>query len=228
MGAHQGINKKNKKKEGIKSNQVISFLENIKSHYIIKQILDNLQRKRFLEIFKYNKNIQNKIELDIKDYKKYSEIYSLIEIEASPIEKENIKIINISDKIYSRYYHVYINDSREELKTKTYYKGNIKINKIKIVIENNIISFSKLFEGCELESINFKKFYRNNIIDMSHMFSGCLSLKELNISNIKTDNVTIMAFMFSNCPLLKELNLSNFKTNNVTEMTNMFFGCHSL
>ena len=38
-------------------------------------------KKKSLDIIKYNKNIQKRINISIKDYKEYSEIYSSIEIE---------------------------------------------------------------------------------------------------------------------------------------------------
>ena len=101
----------------------------------------------------------------------------------------------------------------------------IKWQKIKIIIDYQVKSFSKLFENCDIKYINFKKFYRNNVIDMGNMFSECYSLKELNLSNFNTNNVTNMNSMFSGCSSLKELNLSNFNTNNVTNMVGMFLGC---
>ena len=37
-----------------------SILENIKSKYIMQIIFDNIQIKKFLELIKYNNNIQQK------------------------------------------------------------------------------------------------------------------------------------------------------------------------
>ena len=47
-------------------------------------IFDNLKEDKKLNIIKNNKRIQNRLEMDIKDYKKYSEMYTSIEIEAIP------------------------------------------------------------------------------------------------------------------------------------------------
>ena len=53
-------------------------LENIKSKYIMQIIFDNIQIKKFLELIKYNNNIQQKLDINIKNYQEYSQIYSPI------------------------------------------------------------------------------------------------------------------------------------------------------
>ena len=56
---------------GNKNNKVIDkfLFQNIKSKYIFQQICSNLSEKRILEIIKYNKNIQIKINKNINNYK---------------------------------------------------------------------------------------------------------------------------------------------------------------
>ena len=46
-------------------------LKKIKSNYFLERIFNNILKKNSLEIVKYNKNIQNRINLSIKDYKDY-------------------------------------------------------------------------------------------------------------------------------------------------------------
>ena len=97
-------------------------------------------------------------------------------------------------------------------KNKYYIKENDIINNIKIIIDYQVKSFSELFEQCDIECINFKKFYRGDINNMSAMFYGCSSLNELNLNNFNTNNVTYMSCMFRGC--LDELKLkikSQFK-----------------
>ena len=67
---------------------------NIKSKYILQKIFDNLEKKRTLEIAKYNKNMKKRINLNINDYKEYSEIYSSIEIEIIPVCNKYLEFIN--------------------------------------------------------------------------------------------------------------------------------------
>ena len=210
----------NEGNEGAKLNPII---ENIKSRYILYKIYNNMSKKKKLNIVKYNKRIQNRLNLNLKDYKEYCEI----EIEIIPIKDELGRFININwdDKLY---YHIYFNDNKKEIKKKYYINKEDKVTKIKIIIDYQVKSFKKLFWCKCIESIRFKKFYRNNITDMSYMFYNCSSLKELNFTNFNTNNVRNMRYMFSGCSSLEELNLTNLNTNNVTNMSNMFYGCSSL
>ena len=228
----------NKENESAKPNPII---ENIKSRYILSKIYNNMTIKKKLVIIKYNKRIQNRLNLSVKDYKEYSETFTPIEIEIITAKDKYGKFIKVNenDKLY---YHIYFNDNKEEIKNKYiikeeddvtkqeyYIEEEDKVTKIKIIIDYQVKSFKKLFHYCEcIESINFNKFYRNNITDMSWMFHGCSSLKQINFNNFNTNNVTNMSCMFCGCSSLKELNLTNFNTNNVTNMSYMFELCSSL
>ena len=217
-----------KDKKGKSHNKLyLNILFNIKNEYILKQILDNINKRMLFQIIKENKNIQKKLNVNIDDYKACSKIYSSIEIEIVPVDNSSGKFININ-KGKEPFYHIYFNNDKIEKNIYSIEKED-KIKKIKIIIDYQIISFNNLFKGCKcIESISFKKFIRNNINSMRLMFSSCTSLKKINFSNFNTDNVTDMNSMFKNCSSLKELNLSNFNTNNVTDMSFMFSGCSSL
>ena len=76
----------NKENESAKPNPIT---ENIKSRYILSKIYNNMTKKKKLQIVKYNKRIQNRLSLDIKDYKEYCEI----EIEIIPTKGKNGKFI---------------------------------------------------------------------------------------------------------------------------------------
>jgi len=237
MESNNNIPKENiKENESAKPNPII---ENIKSRYILSKIYDNMPKKKKLEIVKYNKRIQNRLNLSIKDYKEY---YEEIELEIIPAKDKygSFIIINENDKLY---YHIYFNDNKEEIKNKYRIKEDLfgvtkheyyieeedKVTKVKIIINYQVKSFKKLFCYCEcIESINFKKFYRNNITNMSEMFFRCSSLKELKLTNFNTNNVTNMRSMFYECSSVEELNLTNFNTNNVTNIRKMFYECSSL
>ena len=113
MGSSIKASKENtKENESAKPNPI---LENIKSRYILSKIYNNMTIKKKLIIVKYNKRIQNRINLSIKNYKEYSETYSSIEIEIIPTKDKYGKFINIkkNDKLY---YHIYFNDNKEEIK----------------------------------------------------------------------------------------------------------------
>ena len=227
--------------------------ENVKSNFILRMIFCYVKINRELQIIKHNKNLQNKLGINLNDIIEGSKLYSSIEIEIKPVNNIYGKFINISneDKEYCK---IYFDNSNEEIK-RNYLNKNENVNIIKILINYQFKSFVDLFSGCEcIKSLFFKKFYRNNITDfdsmflgckyleelhlsnlitenatnMNSMFYGCSSLKELNISNFNTNNVLYMSFMFDGCSSLKELNLSNFNTDNVIDMYSMFYGCSSL
>ena len=102
----------NKENESAKPNPII---DNIKSRYILSKIYNNMTIKKKLEIIKYNKKIQNRINLRVKDYKEFLETFTPIEIEIIPTKDKYGKFININedDKLY---YHIYFNDNKEEIK----------------------------------------------------------------------------------------------------------------
>ena len=198
--------------------------EDIKSNVILKKIFEIIQKNKLLDIANYNKKLQKRLNLTINDYKEYSQIYSSIEIELKIEDNKYNKFINISSN-NKKYYHIYFDDSKEEIK-RNYFKIDEKIKTVKIIIDYQIKSFKELFYNCKcISSILFKKFYRINITDMSYMFYGCSSLKEINLTNFNTNDVINMSHMFYGCSSLKELNLTNFDTNNVIDMKDMFSEC---
>ena len=220
-------NLKNKEEGELNQIKAKDKFEYLKSDYFLEKLFNNLERKKLLKILKYNKRIKNRININIKDYKEYSEIYSPIEIEIKPVNNAHGSFINIV-KENEKYFNIYFNNDKEEIK-RNYINKDEKVKIIKIIINHQIRSLNHLFSFCEcIEYLYFKTFVRNNIEDMNSMFSGCISLKELNLNNFNTDNVNDMSLMFNRCLQLKELNLNNFKTDKVKYMQLMFSECSSL
>jgi len=201
--------------------------QNIKSKYILKQILENLHKKRLLQIIKYSKIIQEKINIGVNDFKKYNEIE--IEIFGYICDKNQNKISFINIPEADRpYYHIYFNNDENESKY-DFFSSDEKLIKIRIIIDYNIKSFDKLFHMCiGVRKISFIRFNRKNITSMYSMFSGCPYLREINFNQFRTDNVTNMRSMFSGCTSLEKLNLYFFNTKNVINMSCMFYRCSSL
>ena len=205
-------------------NHKINYVLKIRSIYIMKHIFNNILQNKLLNIIRYNKNIMKKLNIQINNYK---EEYFKIVIAIIPVEGKYGKFININDK-YKANYHIYFDNNKEEIKRDNINKDD-KFNKIIIIIDYDVKSFSKLFFNCEyIKNINFIQFKRKDIKNMSYMFHGCSSIEEINLSNFKTDNVTNMKYMLSSCSSLKKLNLSNFDTSKVTNMKCMFYFCMSL
>jgi len=70
------------------------YLKKIKNKYMLKQIFDYMETNRFMKIIKYNKNIQNILDINKNDYDGYLKT----EIEIIPIKvKKKINFINISN-----------------------------------------------------------------------------------------------------------------------------------
>ena len=220
-------NSKDKEMKQTKSNLV---LEKIKSDYFLMKLLDIMKKNRMFEIVKYNKKLQKRLNLSINDYKEYFKEYTSIEIELRVKNRYyEEKFINIPYR-NEKHYHIYFDNSSEEI-NRNYLEKDEKVETIKIIIDNPITSFRRLFYECGfVVSVFFKKFNRKNITDMSDMFRfGIISsIKKLDLSNFKTDNVKNMSGMFNGCSFLEELDLSNFNTNNVTNMSGMFKGCQRL
>ena len=55
-------------------------------------------KKKSLDIIKYNNNIKERININIKDYKEYSEIYSPIEIEIKLAKNKYGEFINFNEE----------------------------------------------------------------------------------------------------------------------------------
>ena len=130
--------------------------DNVKSNYFLMKIFDMMKKSKSLEIMKYNKKLQKRLNLSINNYKEYSQIYTPIEIEFKLVYKKYGRFINIS-KEDNKYYHIYFDISNKEIK-RNYLNENEEVKKIKIVIDYPVKSFKELFIGCRcISSIIFKK-----------------------------------------------------------------------
>ena len=58
-----------------------NYFRNIKSNYRLKQIFKNIKENKLLDIIKYNKNIQKRLNIGINDYIEY---YNKIIIDIFP------------------------------------------------------------------------------------------------------------------------------------------------
>ena len=86
-------------------------LKNVKSHYIIQKFFEYISERKSLEIIRYNKSIQKRINININHYKAYSEKYSLIELDIIPMKGKYYDFININEED-KKYFHIYFNDNK--------------------------------------------------------------------------------------------------------------------
>ena len=197
----------------------------LRSIYIMKKIIANLKVNKNLQLMKYNKTIQNKLNISILDYKKYNEIEIELKLEN---KKDSLCKVISTDENDKSYIHIYVDNNKSEVND-NYIENKDNITKIKIKIDFEKKSLKGLFKNCDyIQEINFIKFNRKDIIDISEMFYECKSLIKLNLLNLKTNNVTNMAYLFYGCSSLEDINLSNFNTSNVKGMQYMFEKCSKL
>ena len=142
----------------LKQNKKSTNLNKIKSNYILKKIFNDIREKYFLEFIKYNKKTQKRLDININDYIKFSQLYSSIEIEIKITKGEYGEFINF-EKEDKQYFHIYFNNYEKEIKRRN--KNEItkkdKISQINIIIDYQIKTFERLFNGCDcIEIINFK------------------------------------------------------------------------
>ena len=90
--------------------KINNLLIKIRSKYILKQIFDKIKENKLLELVRYNKNLQKKLNKDLNDY---ITLHSKIEIEILPSRYYYGKFIRIP-KNYEPYYHIYFNDDKKE------------------------------------------------------------------------------------------------------------------
>ena len=90
-------NELSKEKTGLNKKESKDILKKLKSDYFLQILFNNLLKKILLELIKYNKNIKNRININIKNYKDFSEIYSSIEIKIKPVKNEYGVFINIDE-----------------------------------------------------------------------------------------------------------------------------------
>ena len=138
----------------LKQNLSKTNFDNLKSDYFLIKIFDYTTKKKFLEILKCSKKLQKRTNLNINNYKKYSQYYSSIELTLTLDNYKNDKFINIPD-LETEYYHIYFDNSIIEIK-RNYLNENENIKMIKIIINHQVKSFKKLFDKCKcISSILF-------------------------------------------------------------------------
>ena len=114
------------------------------------------------------------------------------------------------------------------------------------------VDLSKMFDGCDIDTLDLSSWNVSNVTNMSGMFNNCSSLTTLKLNGWDASYVTNMDAMFANCDNLTNLDISNWKlpsslagmfrnytgkttpdlstwdVSNVTNMSFLFDGCKNL
>ena len=116
MNTKNSLLKSNNKKSKIRQSNRNINIKCIRSNYILKQIFEHLCEKCSLELIKYNKDIQKILDINIDNYKLFSQLYSTIELEIKVIERKKGNFIYIEEEKDKPYFHIYFNDNLKEIK----------------------------------------------------------------------------------------------------------------
>ena len=230
-----------------------NVLDNIKSDYFVQLLFNMLQKNISFRIVNYNKYLQKKLNISIKDFIECYDLYGPTSIEIIPVTNKYGKFINIREN-EKKYYRIYFNDNKKEIKNKYSINEEDKITKINVKVNYKINPLGYLFEGCDcIESVHIRKycrkscslysiiegcasikelslsdFYENEISNMPSMFCDCKSIEKININNFYNNKVGNMPCTFNGCTSLKQVNISNFYNNKADNMPSTFSGCTSL
>ena len=134
------------------------MINEIKSKYILQYIFEHVCQRIILNLSKYNKLLQKKMDISLNDYR----LFNQIEIEIIPkgipyYSKEKFPFIKMFNENKNSFY-VYFDDNPKRIK-RNYFIQKDKISKIKVIIENENQKFDKLFKNCKfIKEINFIKF----------------------------------------------------------------------
>jgi hypothetical protein len=150
--------------DNLKSNSYQkNIFKKITSKRVLQQTFNYLKETKYLEIIKYNKMIQKRLNISIDNYKKYWRT----EIEIIPLMVRNehqATFIKILNNEHQKYYHIYFNDEKKRI-DRNYITKKDKVTKIKIFIDCEVQSFSKLFDGCRcIVKLNLIKMKSKDII----------------------------------------------------------------
>ena len=116
-------------------------LSNVKSHYIIKKIFEHMTEIKLLETIRYNKSIQKRIDININNYKVYSETKTSIELDIIPMKGKYDDFIKIKEED-KKYFHIYFNGNKNKEIENTSLHPDDNVSKITIIIDYQIKSLS--------------------------------------------------------------------------------------
>ena len=85
----------------------------LKSDCFLKKLFDIIQRRISLKIIKHNINIQKRLNININNYKDFSEKFSSIELEILLIQNKYGQFIKNKEED-KNYFHIYFNDNKKK------------------------------------------------------------------------------------------------------------------
>ena len=118
---------------------------NIKSNFIMRKIINNLNKIKLLEIIRYNQKFQKFFNITINDYNYYSKLYSSVEVELKVVDNKYDEFINIL-----KLFKILLYICKKNWKIRLGIKMDIKVYLLK---KKNIIIFILIIQKKKLKEI---------------------------------------------------------------------------
>ena len=115
------------------------MLDNLKSKYILKKVLENIKNKKKLNIIKYNKGMKVKLNINKEDFEIYITLKEFNNKYKTNIEDIDMREINLSE--------IYIENEGLKDLAKIKFKELNKLN----------LRFNKISDISILEKVKFKE-----------------------------------------------------------------------
>lgn len=94
---------------------------------------------------------------------------------------------------------------------------------------SNVKAMNGMFQNCKcLTNLDLEDFDTSKLTDVGNMFNGCTQLKDVNLTAFDTSHITNMCAMFKDCSELTAIDVDGFNVSTVTDMSSMFSGCTKL
>ena len=207
------------------NNLKVLNLNHVQSKYILKKLYDNVPNIKFLNIIRYNKTIQNRLDIDINIYKnEYSKIIFEITVIIPP-KKE------IREEIFYRPRFHYFEDDDDD------YDDELRINDIDDYLFNpsessespepkyRVIGYeSQKSDFIKIEN-KYKPYFHFYFDNDEREKKVNFVTSEDNISKIKVIvdyEVKALNKLFYTCSSVYKINFTKFSRNNIKDMSYMF------
>ena len=224
-------------------------INDIKCSYLINDVFEFIGSERNkLNLIKYNKELQRKLDKDIYDYQRFKFIIFYVEGINKDVtfinkNKFNDNSIIIKDTNVSRIKKILVKSTALVKYFDDFTKGLFSnldgIVSVRIIkrypneyyYNRLTLNFSKLFRGCtNLKKVTFQDDSEFLLDNTSEMFKNCINLQHIEgLKNLNTINVFKMNGLFQNCKSLKYIKgIEKWNLKYVKNMSSMFQGCSSL
>ena len=211
-----------------KNSNTYNLLKKVHSDVTFKKIMNCLNSQTKLNIIKFNKKFQNKLNIEKTDYDEHFKTIIDLKITKLYLNKFKNHISNVP------FVDLKIDDKEAFNENNNNINNNLEnknLINVTLEISHKYKSFENLLYGCDfVEKIYFRRINRRDIKSTKNMFHNCPLLKEINFNNFDTTKVTDMSYMFTLCHDLEKITIdpNHFKTNNVKLSKGMFEYCCSL